>query len=361
MMLRSPVRRAEPAEERTARVAIVIPCYRVARHIERVVASIPPEYEPIVCVDDASDDGTAEVIRALDDPRVVLVRNADNRGVGGAMKAGYVEALACGADIIVKMDGDGQMSAEDLPQLVAPLLDDRADYAKGNRFVDRAALRQMPRARLLGNAVLTFASKLACGYWNMLDVTNGYTAITSHELRRVNFARLAERYFFETSMLIELNILRARVADVEMPARYGDERSSMRISRIVATFPRMLIRGASRRFYWRYLIQDFSVTSVCAILGAIMLIGGATFGAVEWARSVMSGSPATAGTVLLAGLPVMLGVQALLVALVLDVLSSPTLKIHAPVGRWPANAGIPSDEAPSYLARERQRGEHASA
>ena len=344
-----------------ARVAIVIPCFRVARHIAKVITGIPADYAPLVCVDDASDDDTTASIRALADPRVVLVRTPYNRGVGGAMKAGYVEALALGADVIVKMDGDGQMSPDDLPRLTAPLLDGRADYAKGNRFVDRAALQRMPRVRLLGNAVLSFASKVACGYWNMLDVTNGYTAITSSMLRRVNFARLAERYFFETSMLIELNILRARIADVEMPARYGDERSSMRVAQVAASFPRMLVRGVSRRFYWRYLIQDFSVTSVCAILGSILVLGGAMFGAVEWTRSVLSGQPATAGTVLLAGLPVLLGAQLLLVSLILDVLSSPTIKIQAPQGRWPENAGPPSDEVPVYLARERARREHVRA
>jgi dolichol-phosphate mannosyltransferase len=334
-------------------IAIVIPCFRVARQIARVVAGIPEEYAPIVCVDDASDDETTRVIRQLDDPRVVLVRHERNRGVGGAMKSGYVEALALGADIVVKMDGDGQMSPDDLPQLVAPLVAGSADYAKGNRFVDRAALRRMPRIRLLGNAVLTFASKMACGYWNMLDVTNGYTAITAAMLRRVNFARLAERYFFESSMLIELNILRARVADVEMPARYGDERSSLRIRHVVTTFPRMLLRGAARRFYWRYLIEDFSVTSVCAVLGALLVLGGCVFGVAEWTRSVLSGHPATAGTVLLAGLPVLLGAQALLVALVLDVLSSPTIKVPAPAGAWPANAGQPAGLTPRYMADRR--------
>ena len=350
----------EGAVERSgARVAVVIPCYRVARHIAGVVAAIPLRYDPIVCVDDCSDDGTGEAIRELADPRVVLIRNAYNRGVGGAMKAGYLEALALGADVVVKMDGDGQMSPADLPELVAPLLDGRADYAKGNRFVDRAALRRMPRVRLFGNAALTFASKLACGYWNMLDVTNGYTAITATTLRRVNFARLAERFFFEASMLIELNILRARVADVEMPARYGDEVSSLRVSRVVATFPGMLLRGAARRFYWRYLIQDFSVTSLCAILGALLVLGGAVFGLVEWIRSVATGVPATAGTVLLAGLPVMLGWQALLVALVLDVLSSPTLKISAPAASWPPNAGPPRGGPTPRDARAGHE-EHAS-
>lgn len=309
------------------RIAIVIPCYDVEQHIAGVIRAIPDRYEPIVAVDDCSDDRTVAVIEALADPRVVLVRHERNRGVGGAMKTGYDEAMRLGADVCVKMDGDGQMSADDLDPLVAPLLAGAADYAKGNRFVDRRALRAMPALRLLGNALLSFANKAASGYWNMLDVTNGYTAITTRMLRRVVFGQLAERYFFESSMLIELNILGARVADVEMPARYGDERSSLRIGQVVRTFPRLLVRGALRRFYWRYLIQDFGVVSICALLGLPLLLFGIVFGGVHWAHSLRTGGTASAGTVLLAALPILLGVQLLLVALVLDVLSSTTRKV----------------------------------
>jgi glycosyltransferase involved in cell wall biosynthesis len=307
-------------------VAIVIPCHRVERHVAAVVRSIPARYAPIVCVDDASPDGTAAVIEALGDPRVVLLRHPRNRGVGGAMKSGYAEALRRGAAIVVKMDGDGQMSADDLDRLVAPLLDGSADYAKGNRFVDLRALRRMPTARLFGNAVLSFASKLACGYWNMLDVSNGFTAVRAEVLRRVDEDRLAERFFFETSMLVELNILRARVADVDLPARYGDETSSLRISRVAATFPPLLLRGLLRRFYWRYLIEDFGVVSLAVLLGLPLVVFGGAFGAAHWIQSVRTGEPATAGTVFVAALPIILGTQLLLAGAVLDVLSSPVTK-----------------------------------
>jgi len=126
------------------------------------------------------------------------------------------------------MDGDGQTDAADLDDPVAPLLDGTAEYAKGNRFVDQRALRSMPRTRLIGNALLSFASKLACGYWNMLDDNNGYTGVRSATLQRIDLAEVSDRYFFETSMLIESNILRAVTVDVEMPARYGDESSYKR-------------------------------------------------------------------------------------------------------------------------------------
>jgi dolichol-phosphate mannosyltransferase len=307
-------------------VAIVIPCYRVEKHIAGVIRSIPKQYRTIVCVDDASPDGTAAAIRAVGDDRVTLVANATNGGVGAAMKTGYAEALRRGAQICVKMDGDGQMSAEDLDDLVAPLLDGSADYAKGNRFVDLAALQRMPRTRLIGNALLSFASKVASGYWNMLDVANGFTAIRAPLLRALDMRRVADRYFFETSMLIELNILRAVTVDVEMPARYGDERSSMRLGKVVTTFPGLLLRGLLRRFYWRYLIEEFGVVSICVLAGVPLLLFGAAFGAVRWWDSFQTGLPATAGTVIVATLPIIIGFQLLLAAALLDVLSSPTRK-----------------------------------
>jgi len=315
-------------KEDYARVAIIIPCYRVERHIADVIRGIPSHYSIIVCVDDASPDGGAAAIDALGDSRVTLLRHPKNRGVGGAMKTGYAEAMRLGAHICVKMDGDGQMSPDDLDDLVAPLLEDKAEYAKGNRFVDLKALRRMPTRRLLGNAFLSFASKMACGYWNMLDVNNGFTAARSELVARMDFANVSERYFFETSVLIEINILRATVADVEMPARYGNEESSLRISRVASTFPPLLLRGLLRRFYWRYLIEDFGVISVCVLVGLPLLLFGILFGAWHWFLTVRYGGFASAGTVFLAALPIILGMQLLLAAVLLDVLSSPTIKWH---------------------------------
>ena len=336
-----------PSAPPGARTAIIIPCYRVARHVAGVIRAIPARYALIVCVDDASPDDTAAVIEALADPRVVLVRHPVNRGVGGAMKTGYAEALRRGAELCVKMDGDGQMRAEHLDDLLAPLLVGAADYAKGNRFVDLRALARMPRVRLVGNALLSFASKLACGYWNVLDVSNGFTAIRGSVLRRVELARLSERYFFETSVLIELNILRATVADVEMPAVYGDEQSSLRVRTVAATFPALLVRGLARRVYWRYLIEDFGVVSVCLLAGAPLLLFGAAFGAARWAESIRTGRPATPGTVFVAALPVILGFQLLLAAVLLDVLSSPTIKRRRSAPDAPETPDAPAPPGPA--------------
>ena len=310
-------------------VAIIIPCYRVAGRVSAVIRSIPAHYRTIICVDDASPDDAAQEILALQDPRVQLIRHPRNRGVGGAMKSGFAAAMGAGAEVCVKMDGDGQMSGDDLDALVAPVLNGEADYAKGNRFVDLDALRSMPRMRLFGNAVLSFVSKLASGYWNMLDVNNGFIAVRADILREVDMRALDERYFFETSLLIELNIRRATVVDVEMPARYNGEPSSMRLGRILLTFPRLLVKGLLRRFYWRYLIEDFGVVALSVIFGVPLLLFGLIFGLYHWGDTQRTGQPATTGTVFLAALPIILGFQLLLAALLVDVLASPSGKRRA--------------------------------
>jgi len=220
---------AAPATRPT--IAVVIPCFRVAAQLGDVVRSIPRRYAPVICVDDASPDDVVGALERLDDPRVVYVRHERNRGVGGAVMTGWTEALARGADIVVKMDGDGQMRGEHLDALVAPLLDGSADVAKGNRFVDHVELRAMPSSRLVGNALLSFAVKAVSGYWNVLDPTNGFVAVRSELLHRVDQGWLAEDYYFETSLLVALNVSHARMADVALPARYDDAPSSLRVSR----------------------------------------------------------------------------------------------------------------------------------
>ena len=307
-------------------IAVVIPCFRVAAQLSDVVRSIPRRYAPVICVDDASPDDVFGALERLNDPRVVYLRHERNRGVGGAVMTGWKEALARGADVVVKMDGDGQMRGEHLDALVAPVLDGSVDVAKGNRFVDHVALRAMPPSRLVGNALLSFAVKAVSGYWNVLDPTNGFVAVRGELLRRLDHAWLAERYYFETSLLVALNVSHARVADVALPARYVDAPSSLRVRRVAATFPWLLARSLARRFYWRYLIEDFGVVSMGVLLGLPLTLFGAVFGALHWVQSIRTGVPATAGTVFVAALPIILGVQLLLVAVVLDVLSSPSIK-----------------------------------
>lgn len=205
------------------RIGVVIPCYNVARHIAAVLGEIGPECERVYAVDDGSTDETvAEVLRVANaDARIVLLRREANGGVGAAVKTGYRQALADGLTVVVKLDGDGQMAPSDIAKMVAPIADGRADYTKGNRFFSPELLRGMPAVRLIGNALLSFITKLSSGYWNIFDPTNGFTAISAAVLARLPEEKIADRFFFESDMLFRLYLLYARVVDVPLPARYG--------------------------------------------------------------------------------------------------------------------------------------------
>lgn len=191
-------------------VAVVIPCYRVVRHIGSVLARIGPEVAAIYCVDDGCPEGSGMVAAeaAADDPRIHVVRHSQNGGVGAAVMTGYRQALADGADVIVKLDGDGQMAPEDIGTLIEPIIRGEADYVKGNRFFDLETLRAMPWVRLIGNAGLSFLSKASSGYWNLFDPTNGFTAIHAHAARMLPWNKLSRRFFFESDMLFRLNTMR---------------------------------------------------------------------------------------------------------------------------------------------------------
>ena len=231
---------------RETRVHVVIPAYNVADRIGAVVKAIPDYVDAITVVDDASRDGTVEAALAVSDRRLRVLRHDANQGVGAAMVTGFRDALLDGDGIVVKMDGDGQMDPALLTRLLDPIVDGRCGYTKGNRFLFARELAAMPRHRLVGNFMLTFLTKV------------GYLAIASSALRLLEFERLARRWFFENDMLINLNVFNVPVADVPMPSRYGDERSSMRIGRVLVSFPFHLFLGYWARFYQKYVLRDFS-------------------------------------------------------------------------------------------------------
>jgi glycosyltransferase involved in cell wall biosynthesis len=303
------------------KVAVVIPCYRVERQIAAVIAGLPAWVDVIVAVNDKSPDNTAAVLSKLSDPRLIVEHHPVNQGVGGAMMTGFQIALAQGADIIVKVDGDGQMDPQYLPALVAPLVHGTADFTKGNRWSDLKSLRSMPAIRLIGNTGLGFLVRLASGYWSMFDPVNGYVAIRRDVLSMIR-RPLPKRYFFESGLLIELGILRALVQDVPMPARYGDEHSSLSITRTLFGFPPRLAKGLARRLIWRYFIYDFTVVSLLLLFGLPLFVFGTIFGLWTWA-GLQGEAFASAGQVMLAAMPIILGFQLLLQALVLDVSNAP--------------------------------------
>jgi hypothetical protein len=226
------------------------------------------------------------------------------------------------------MDGDGQMDPARLPTLVDPIRRGEADYVKGNRFVHTRELMQMPMLRRLGNIGLSFMTKLASGYWAIFDPSNGYIAIHSVVAQLLDPERIHKRFFFENSILIELGLHQAVARDVYIPARYGDETSTLSERRVFFEFPPLLFKGFLRRLAIQYFVRDFNAVSLFAIAGIFAMLFGLVWGGYQWTLSATHGIPASTGTVMIAVLPLILGVQLLLQALVMDVQNARRDPIH---------------------------------
>ena len=205
-------------------VAVVMPAFNEERAIERAVATIPSFVDRVIVVDDASRDATAAAAVGAGlgrGDRIEVVRHAENRGVGAAIISGYRRALALGMDVAVVMAGDGQMDPVDLPALLEALAAGDADYVKGNRFKDRGVWRAMPRARIVGNVLLSLATKVSSGYWRLFDSQCGYTAISRRALQSIDLDRVFPRYGYPNDLLARLHRARMRVRDVPVHAVYG--------------------------------------------------------------------------------------------------------------------------------------------
>ena len=310
-------------------IAIVIPCYRVRGQILDVIAGIGDMVDSIYCIDDKCPEQSGDFIEDnCSDPRVRIIRHETNQGVGGATLTGYRAALENGADIIVKIDGDGQMDTGLIELFIAPIAEGNADYTKGNRFHSFEDTRGMPRMRLFGNAGLSFMTKLSSGYWNIFDPANGYTAIERTLAERIVTERVAKRYFFESDMLFYLYLNRAVVVDVPIPSRYGEEVSNLKVRRVFWSFGYRNLRNMVRRIILHHYLRDFSLASLEFLFGLIALAFGITFGLDRWTQSMLTGEPATAGTVMLSAMPIILGVQLCLSALNYDIQSVPRTVRH---------------------------------
>lgn len=310
-------------------IAVIIPSYKVIQHILGVIDLIGPEVSRIYVIDDCCPDNSGNFVeKQCTDKRVSVIYHAENQGVGGAVMTGYKAAIADGMDIFVKIDGDGQMDPSLILDFIAPIIAGEADYTKGNRFFDLEKIRAMPKIRLFGNAVLSLLCKLSSGYWNLFDPTNGYTAIHANVARHLPFGKISRRYFFETDILFRLNTLRAVVADIPMDAKYGDEVSNLKISKIIGEFFAKHVRNFSKRIFYNYYLRDMSLASIELPLGMALLFFGLAYGGFHWVHSTQTGAPTPAGTVMLAAMPVLMGLQLILAFMSYDIASVPRRAIH---------------------------------
>ena len=311
-------------------IAVVIPCYRVRARVLGVLARIGPEVARIYCVDDACPEGSGDhVERECRDPRVKVLRHAQNQGVGGAVMTGYREALQDGADILVKLDGDGQMDPALIGAISRPVAAGQADYAKGNRFYSLENLRGMPGARLFGNAVLSFMTKFSTGYWDIADPTNGFTAVHARVLKVLPLDKIARRWFFETDMMFRLNTVGAVVVDVPMQAVYSGEQSSLRIASVLPEFLARHVANYVKRIFYNYFLRGFSIASVQLVLGLALSVFGVTFSIAKWSAAEARGEFTSAGTVMIGALSIIIGLQLLLSFLNEDMRAQPRVTLQS--------------------------------
>lgn len=240
------------------RIGVIVPAYNESRLIGRVITTMPDFVDQVVVIDDASTDGTAEVARAADEQgRVDLLIHDENRGLGQSLIDGYRRAQELGCDVVAVMAGDAQMAPDDLEAVVRPVAEDRADYVKGNRLLRAEVVDRMPRHRLIGNALLTFLSKFAHGYWHSMDPQCGYTAISRYALEVIPLERMIRGYGYNADLLNMLNIANLRVAEVQVEPVYGEEVSYIKLRRYIPVVTRLLTRLFFRRIIRKYVVLDF--------------------------------------------------------------------------------------------------------
>jgi glycosyltransferase involved in cell wall biosynthesis len=309
------------------RVGVVVPAHDEERLIGETLSGIPDFVDRVYVVDDASTDGTAERARAAGDPRVEVLVREENGGVGAAIVTGYRRVLADGVDVACVMAADNQMDPAELGTLVLPVARGEVDYAKANRLFTGEAWRVIPRSRYLGNAVLSFLTKIASGYWHVADSQAGYTAVSSATLARLDLERIYPRYGFPNDLLVHLNVAGARVRDVPSRPIYGvGESSGIRLRRVVPAISWLLFKG----FWWRlkekYVIRDFHPLVFFYALGALMTVAGLVLGLVVAVSRLFFSNEITTPTVVLVALLLISGTQFTLFAMWFDQESNKDLR-----------------------------------
>jgi glycosyltransferase involved in cell wall biosynthesis len=306
-------------------VAVVVPAYNEEALVGSTVSGIPAFVDSIIVVDDGSKDETA--VRAQNaDKRVEVIPHERNQGVGAAILTGYRRAIAVGVDVTCVMAADGQMDPDDLETLVRAIAIDETDYAKANRLFTGQAWQLIPRTRYLGNAALSFMTKIASGYWHVADSQSGYTAVNLETLKLLDLDRIYRRYGFPNDLLVHLNVFNRRVRDYPSRPIYGvGERSGIRLRHVVPKISWLLLKG----FFWRmgqkYVIRDFHPLILFYMLGIVLFTGGLLLGIAEVVLRI-AGNPITSATIVLVALLVISGLQLLLFAMWFDMESNKDLR-----------------------------------
>ena len=304
------------------RIGVVIPAYNEEKLIKVTVDGIPPYISRIYVINDSSTDSTAKVLESIKDSRLYVITHETNQGVGAAILHGYKRALKENMDIIVVMGGDNQMNPDQLPKLLIPIVQGKADYTKGNRLLSKEFRGGMSKWRLLGNSILTMINKISSGYWHIMDPQNGYTAISRKALSGIDIDTLFTYYGYCNDMLVKLNTFGFRTMDITMPARYGQEKSSIKYSKFMFRVSRMLFRKFLWRLKTKYVILDFHPLVFFYALGMILVPLGVLFGMYIAVAKLFLGWPVSPNSPLLDALFLITGIQFILFAMLFDMQES---------------------------------------
>lgn len=302
-------------------IAVIIPCYKVEKEIDEVLNTLPAFIDHIITIDDCSPDLTGQLLdkAAFSDSRIKVIHHQKNQGVGGAMCSGFRKALELSADIVIKLDGDGQMDISYMEKMIQILSSRNYDFVKGNRFHNRLHIKNMPTIRRIGNMGMGFLIKMASGYWNISDPTNGYFGIRAETLHHLSLERLSPRFFFESSLIIELYYTGAKIKDIAMPAIYGNEKSNLSVCKTLFSFPGKIFSALLRRIYLRYFVCDFNINSLYILFGSPLFLFGIIFGLCKWIHYASLNLPAPTGTIMISVLSIVLGFQMILASIQYDI------------------------------------------
>ena len=294
-----------------------------------MIRHIPTSVSKIYVVDDCCPESSGKYVQEnVEDLRVEVLFNDVNLGVGGALKTGYKKGLAEGFDIFIKIDGDGQMNPKLTPFFIDPIISKKADYTKGSRFHSLNSLEGMPTIRKLGNSILSLVNKFSSGYWDVMDPTNGFTAIHKTALGQLPLDKISNRYFFESDMLFRLGTIRAVVKDIPMDAVYADESSNLKVGEVIFEFVPLYIKAFFKRTMYCYFLRDFNVGTLEFIIGSLLFLFGLVFGGLNWFLSAEKQEMASTGTVMIASIPIILGFQLLLSAFHFDIANVPKIVLQ---------------------------------
>lgn len=307
---------------RKLETAVVIPCYNEEKMITQTIKKIPEYIDHIIAVNDASTDNTIGVLSKLKKQysKLIIVDNKVNQGVGGALIAGYDYAIKnTKATAIGIVAGDDQFDSSYLKAMLDDFIDQSADYVKASRFFHREAFKTMPKYRQFGNIFISLLTKFSTGYYSITDITNGCGWLRREIIEKVDFSIVEKRYDYETSMLTALSIANAKVIDHAVPAHYGDEKSTIKLIPTAWRNLKAVWKGFWRRIYYKYVLYGFHPVALFLFTGMFFLIISLLLAIFLLYVKLFAHQSPTAGSVMLAVLPFILGIQLTLTALTIDV------------------------------------------